>query len=168
MANRRRVFDKELWAHFVTFTCYKRRKLLDHDQPKRNLLGVLNEQLRIQLASCIGFVIMTNHVHAIVWFLEPAQLSKFMQGWKRKSSFHIRNWYRQHTPNYAAEFDSGDKFWQTKYHSCEIETRYKLLEKIYYMHLNPVRAGFVEKAVDWRWSSARWYEDRVSVGVPIE
>ena len=35
------------------------------------------------------------------------------------------------------------------------------------MHMNPVRAGLVEKAVDWKWSSARWYDDRNPVGLPI-
>ncbi len=168
MPNERRIYDSELWAHFVTFTCYKRRNLLDHDRPKRILLGVLNEQLKIQSASCIGFVIMPNHVHAIVWFPESGQLSKFMQGWKRKSSFHCRNWYREHAPNYFANFGMGDKFWQPKYFSFEIESRRKLEEKLNYMHLNPVRSGLVDKAVEWKWGSARWYENGRSVGVPIE
>ncbi len=26
-----------------------------------------------------------------------------------------------------------------------------------YIHLNPVRRGFVQQAVDWTWSSASWY-----------
>jgi putative transposase len=109
MPNKRRIFADELWAHFVTFTCYRRRNLLDHDQPKRILLGVLNQQLGLQNASCIGFVV-PNHVHALVWFPEPAQLSKFMHGWKRKSSFGIRNWYREDAKNYFEEFGAGDKF----------------------------------------------------------
>jgi hypothetical protein len=33
--------------------------------------------------------------------------------------------------------------------------------------LNPVRAGLVERAVDWTWSSARWYVQGKQVGVPI-
>ncbi len=37
-----------------------------------------------------------------------------------------------------------------------------------YMHLNPVRAGLVEKAVDWAWSSARYFDSGKSVGVPLE
>ena len=36
------------------------------------------------------------------------------------------------------------------------------------MHLNPVRAGLVDKAVNWQWSSARWYELGRIVGVPIQ
>lgn len=111
---------------------------------------------------------MPNHVHAITWLPMPGQLSKFMQGWKRKSSFHIRNWYRENASNYFDDFGMGDKFWQPKYYSFEIENRKKLEEKLNYMHLNPVRSGLVQKAVQWKWSSARWYEKRVSVGVPID
>ena len=32
---------------------------------------------------------------------------------------------------------------------------------------NPVKAGLVQRAEDWRWSSARWYTHRQTVGVPI-
>ncbi|MEX0718640.1 MAG: hypothetical protein WD066_18750 [Planctomycetaceae bacterium] len=35
------------------------------------------------------------------------------------------------------------------------------------MHLNPVRAGLVSRAIDWRWSSARWYLEGRPVGLPI-
>ena len=42
MKNRRQIIDDRLYAHFVTFSIHRRRRLLDHDHPKRNLLGVLN------------------------------------------------------------------------------------------------------------------------------
>ena len=35
------------------------------------------------------------------------------------------------------------------------------------MHTNPVKAGFVERAVDWQFSSARYWLLGKSVGVPI-
>jgi putative transposase len=50
MSDRRRIADDELFAHFVTFSCHKRRRLLDEDQPKRIVLGQLNDQLRRQSA----------------------------------------------------------------------------------------------------------------------
>ena len=165
---RRRTYDNELYAHFVTFACYRRRKLLDHDHPKRLLLGSLNEQLAIQTAKCIGFVVMPDHVHAMIWFPEPRQLSRFVQGWKRRSSFRIRAWYRDAKFRYLDSDGQSDPFWQERYHAFEIESESKLDEKLNYMHLNPVRAGLVERAADWRWSSARHYVDGRSVGVPIE
>ena len=58
--------------------------------------------------------------------------------------------------------------WQPKYFSFEIESQNKMEEKLTYMHFNPVRKELVSKAVDWKWSSARWYDSRQSVGVPID
>ncbi len=60
--NSRKIFDQELYAHFIRFSCYRRRRLLDHDQPKRILLGMLGDQLRRQSATCVGFVVMPDHV----------------------------------------------------------------------------------------------------------
>jgi putative transposase len=91
-----------------------------------------------------------------------------MHEWKRQSSLRIRAWYREHAPNYIAEFGEGKRLWQPKYFSFEIHTLRKAEEKLTYMHLNPVRAGLVTCAVDWPWSSARWYEQGRSVGIPIQ
>jgi hypothetical protein len=46
-------------------------------------------------------------------------------------------------------------------------SRQKVEEKLEYMHLNPVRAGLVERAEEYRWSSALWYLEGKSVGLPI-
>ncbi|QDU41290.1 Transposase IS200 like protein [Maioricimonas rarisocia] len=97
MSDRRRILDDRLYCHFVTFSCHRRRRLLDLDQPKRILLGQRNDQLDRQNARCVGFVVMPDHVHAVVWFPEAGQLSRFMHGWKRLSSYAIRDWYRRPT-----------------------------------------------------------------------
>jgi putative transposase len=83
----RRIIDDGLYLHFNTFSVYRGRKLLDHDQPKRILLGVLNEEQKVRQAKCVGFVVMPEHVHAIIWFPVVGQLSGFMNAWKRKTSF---------------------------------------------------------------------------------
>ena len=79
MSDNRRIIDDQLYCHFVTFSCHRRRRLLDEDHPKRILLGQLNEQLDRQQATCVGFVVMPDHVHLMVWFPETGQLSRFMQ-----------------------------------------------------------------------------------------
>ena len=168
MSNTRRIIDDLLYAHFITFTVHRHRRLLDHDRPKQILLGVLNSELERHDARCVGFVLMPEHVHAIVWFPEAGRLTRFMHGWKRKSSFRIRTWYREAAASYFVGFGEGDRFWQPKYHSFEICEQTKLTEKLRYMHENPVRRGLVSRATDWRWSSARWHESRRPVGVPIQ
>jgi putative transposase len=164
----RRIIDDQLYVHFITFGCYKRRHLLSLDQPKRIVLGVLNQELRRLDAKCIGFVVMPNHVHALVWFPQPGCLSRFLHEWKRHSSRLIRDWYCRQQLHYFEDFEVGIRFWQPKYHAFEIWERAKIEEKLDYIHSNPVHAGLVAKAVDWPWSSARWYLERKSVGVPID
>jgi hypothetical protein len=40
-----------------------------------------------------------------------------------------------------------------------LESEAAVLAAIDYIHLNPVRRGLCERAIDWRWSSARYYAD---------
>jgi putative transposase len=166
--NRRRIFDNELYAHFVTFSCYKRRRLLDHDRAKKIVLGVLHSQLAKQSARCVGFVIMPDHVHAVIWLPEPGQLALFMKQWKQRSSFSLRQMMSSDLDAYSEFVASDDPIWQRKYYAFHIENSNKLEEKLNYMHLNPVRAELATTSVGWQWSSARWYLERRDVGVPIE
>lgn len=91
--------------------------VVDHDRAKRIVLGVLNSQLAGRDAACVGFVVMPDHVHAIVWFPRPGQLSVFMQQWKRLSSHHIGQWVRAELTRYAARIGPDDPFWWATYHS---------------------------------------------------
>ncbi len=61
-----------------------------------------------------------------------------------------------------------DPVWQPKCYPFNLFSEKKALEKLAYMHSNPVRAGLVEHACQWRWSSARHYELGEPVGVALE
>jgi REP-associated tyrosine transposase len=45
MSDKRQRFDDQRYVHFITFSVYRKRRLLDLDQPKRIVLGVLNHLL---------------------------------------------------------------------------------------------------------------------------
>ncbi len=75
----------ELHAFYVTFSCYKRRHLLNADRAKAIVLGNLHAELKKRDGLCTDFVIMPDHVRAVVWFPKPKQLSGFMN--KRKDEF---------------------------------------------------------------------------------
>jgi putative transposase len=106
-------------------------------------------------------------MHALVWFPQTGQLSQFMQVWKQRTSVEIRRVLESQLCRYAGVIGPNDPVWQPKYHAFNVWSEGKVREKLGYMHENPVRAGLVERAVDWRWSSARWYEHRRPVGLPI-
>lgn len=64
----------------------------------------------------------------------------------------------------------GDRehFWQARYYDFNVWTAKKRVEKLRYMHRNPVKRGLVEKPEGWAWSSFRHYVTGVEGVVEIE
>lgn len=91
---RRRIGDDEVHAQFVTFSCYRRRRLLDHARAGQIVMGMLAGELGNYGGIRCGFVVMPDHVHAIVWFPETGRLSQFMQVWKSRSSRQLKEFIR--------------------------------------------------------------------------
>jgi putative transposase len=111
----RTIHDDELHAHFVTFSCYRKRRLLDHDRAKRVVLGVLGSQLAGRKASCVGFVVMPDHVHAVVWFPIPGQLSVFMQQCTRTPCGPASSPSRAIGPSVRRVITSRDGAWACRF-----------------------------------------------------
>jgi len=97
-----RIFDAEHHAQFVTFSCYRRRKLLDHPRVRDEFVGITAEKLAEHHGICSGFVVMPDHVYAIVWFAEAGALSTFMKSWKQTTSLRLKRMLRGVLPNYAS------------------------------------------------------------------
>lgn len=57
--------------------------------------------------------------------------------------------------------------WQTEKNVLPIFSEGMFMEKLNYIHQNPVRAGLVEKATDYRWSSARIWQGRPMENEPL-
>ena len=90
-----------------------------------------------------------------------------MNHWKDQTSVKIKELYRTKFPGYASKIEETDPAWQARYYPFNVFSEKKLVEKLDYVHLNPVRRGLVIRAVDWKWSSARWYLLGKTVGIPI-
>jgi len=167
MANRR-IYDQERHAHFVTFSCYHRRRMLDCEPLRDKLLELLVQKLDAYCGICSGFVVMPDHVHLIVWFGKPGELSRFMKSWKQTSSMKLKKMLRGVAPQFASKIPPTDPFWQPKYYPFNLYSQKKAEEKLNYMHKNPVTAGLVERATDWRWSSAQHFLLGELSVVPLE
>ena len=81
----------------------------------------------------------------------------------------LRNHQTGHVryPRYWEQLDDAGPLRQPGYYGFNIWSRRKIDEKLEYRLLNPVRAGLVERAVEYRWSSAPWYFEGKSSGVTI-
>jgi putative transposase len=164
---RRRVFNYPGAVHFVTFSTYQRRRFLEPDRSKEIVLEVLQCFLAPHGTGCTGFVVMPNHVHAILLGGPEFQASKFIQIWKKTSSYRIKQFYREHMDRYRSLCPEDCPIWQASFYDANLDSDEKINEALDYMHQNPVTAGLCECTVEWRWSSARFYEDGGGVGVTI-
>ena len=59
-------------------------------------------------------------------------------------------------------------FWQARYYDFNVFTDGKRIEKLDYIHCNPVKRGLVESPEDWLWSSCRYYQTGEQGRVEIE
>jgi putative transposase len=59
-------------------------------------------------------------------------------------------------------------FWQRRYYDFNVFTESKIIQKLNYMHWNPLQRGLVDKPEDWRWSSCHYYQTGEPGRVEIE
>ena len=95
----------------------------------------------------IGYCLMPNHFHLVVWPRGDGDLSGWMQ---RVTTAHVRR-YHQH-------YQTGGTghVWQGRFKSFPIQQDEHLLSVLRYVERNPLRARLVETAEAWRWSSLRF------------
>lgn len=90
----------------------------------------------------VGWCLMPNHFHLMLWPFEDGDLSRWMQ-WLMTS--HVRR-YHQH-------YQSSGHIWQGRFKAFPIQGDMHYLTVLRYVERNPVRAGLVGRAEEWRWSS---------------
>ena len=163
----RRILNLPGQPHFLTFSTYQRSRFLDSPETRDIVLEILQKCLISHQACCVGFVIMPNHVHAIISGGEGFAISPFVQVWKKTSSYRIKRFFTRELGRYAELCPEGSPIWQARFYDFNIETDQKLNEKLEYMHNNPVTAQLVESSTEWNWSSARYYGLGDLVGVTV-
>jgi len=99
---------------------------------------------------------MPEHVHLLVSEPERSRLSIALQMLKQNVS------RKSHRPN------SETAFWQARYFDFNVWSEGKRVEKLRYMHRNPVTRGLAESPEDWEWSSFRHYVTGVESIVEVE
>jgi putative transposase len=91
-----------------------------------------------------GYCLMPNHFHLALWPYGDGDLGRWMQS---LFACHVR----RHRLRYAGT----GHIWQGRFKAFPIKDDDHLLTVLRYIERNPLRAGLVERAEDWRWSSLR-------------
>ena len=106
------------------------------------------------------YTLMTNHIHTIV-----------MPESERGLGEVFRNTHSQYGHWFNRKYGLSGHLWQARYYSCVLGESH-LWSAVRYVERNPVRAGMVKRAEDYRWSSARAHAQGVfdpllDPGLPI-
>jgi putative transposase len=121
---RLRIFNKDL--DFIAF---------------ENILAEGIERFGMRVC---GYCIMSNHWHLVLWPKTDDAMPDFM-GWITLT--HVKRWHVAH-----GTVGIGHLY-QDRYKSFPVQSGWHYLKTMQYVESNPLRAGLVETAADWRWSS---------------
>lgn len=105
-------------------------------------LGLVKKGSLKHDVSIIGYCLMPNHIHLIVIPPNKVSLARFVCETARGYTGYINDRKQR----------SGH-LWERRYYSCPLEPDH-LWRGLRYVELNPVRAGLVDSAADYPWSSA--------------
>jgi putative transposase len=90
----------------------------------------------------VGYCVMPNHFHFVLWPREDGDLSRYMQ-WLLTT--HVRRYHRIN--------GTEGRVWQGRFKAFPIEQDDHLLTVLRYTERNPLRANMVISADEWPWSS---------------
>ncbi len=156
-------------THFLTFTVEGWIDIFSRQCYRDMIIESFNfcrEKKGLQIGA---YVIMTNHIHCI-WTAKENNLSDIIRDFKTFTSKQIalaiqqgpesRKEWLMHMLAYFAKGTNGNKYtklWKSGNHPEEISSKEFLLQKLNYIHENPVRASIVSNAADYIYSSASNY-----------
>ena len=150
-----RRYQKAQDLHFLTFSCYRRQPKLDQSAAKAAFERALEATRRRYGLCVIGYIVMPEHVHLLLSEPWARSLATALQALKQSVS---RTLALRH----------AEPFWQARYYDFNVWTEGKRIEKLRYMHRNPVARGLVARPEDWPWSSYRHYLTGREGAVEIE
>jgi putative transposase len=172
--------------HFLTFSCYRRRPLFRNNAHCDLFLKILDRVRRRYRFVVLGYVVMPEHIQLLVSEPQRETLSTAIQALKlgvvrsmryaSGSAVVTTPRSRKTGETWGTPFPGipvhgtpvhPDRFWQARFYDFNVWTERKRIEKLRYIHRNPVERGLVSSPEQWRWSSFRWYLCGETGPVPI-
>ncbi len=150
-----RRFQQSGQSHFVTFGCYRRRESFSAPGTPDVFEAALERVRRDYGLRVYGYVVMPEHVHLLLSEPDRQTLAVAIQSLKQGVARRLIEPEAAH-------------FWQHRYYDFNVRDYRQFLEKLRYIHRNPVNRGLCERPEEWEWSSCRHYATGCRGRVEIE
>ena len=155
------TISRDTPALYLTAVAKDRLPVFRTDAIKLVTCSALNEARKSGGFSIYAYVLMPDHIHALTdSALKPSKILQFING---IISRRVIDHPKEHGHNASLrklQRESGARghkysLWEHHSNALPIFSEDMLMQKVNYIHQNPVRAELVERAEDYRWSSAR-------------
>lgn len=157
------------WPYFVTFTVVRWIDVFTRPAYRNIFIDNLNYCIEKKGLKVHAWVLMTNHAHLLI-DSHDKPLEHIIRDFKRHTSKKItqaiedniqesRDWMMYFFRK-AGDINSMNKevqFWKNGYHPIHCWNHELIVQKINYIHQNPVRAELVNDIHEWKYSSASDY-----------
>lgn len=156
-------------TYFITCTVVEWVDIFTRTAYKNVIVDSLNHCIKEKELIINGWVLMTNHLHFIGYCKEPNRMSDFLRDFKKFTSKKLiatikeipesrREWLLDKFDFIARKTRRAEyyKVWKDGNHAIDLR-EIDALEKLNYIHENPVKAGIVEFPEDYLYGSARDY-----------
>ncbi|HFD87573.1 MAG TPA: hypothetical protein ENJ35_07850 [Gammaproteobacteria bacterium] len=174
----KRVSSKPDHLYFITTAAIRHAHLFQRDVIKRILVDSLNTGRILGQFALYAFVIMPNHIHIIIQCLNGYKPQDVVREYKKATAKLILRQFeaegndeilealaevvsRTHKQQFAV--------WRPEYQAKPIFSRQFLLQKLTYIHNNPLQPHWrlAERPEDYVWSSARFYAGLGNALIPL-
>jgi putative transposase len=159
-------FQIEGHVYYLTTVVYDRLPIFARPSFVIPLLDSLNYYRYMQEFRLLGYVVMPDHVHLLIWPCGEASVPDFMRDYKEFTAKRIvrqaevegiQTWVEAFRQGGLETGRSKNKVWQDGYWDKNVYTARTLRQKLYYVHRNPLRAGLVGTPEAYPYSSYRNY-----------
>ena len=160
--------------HFVTFSVIQWVDALTREEYKEIIIESLTYCKKEKGLMLYAYVIMSNHVHLIISAREGYNLSNILRDLKRHTSKEIlkaissnpqeskKSWMLWIFKSAGKKNSNNEKFqfWKQDNHPIELDSNFLIVQKLNYLHDNPVKEGLVNNPEEYKYSSASNYCDK--------
>ena len=158
---------------FITIVTHNRLRVFHTDKMAQLVCTAIDEARRSARFLLFAYVIMLDHIHLLT--SRPSTTSELLRILKGITARRIIDYLK--TSGYQTslaklQHQERDRkynysLWQQERNVLPIFSEGMFLQKVNYIHQNPVRGGLVEDATDYRWSSARIWQMRAQENEPL-
>lgn len=160
-------------ALFITAVGKDRLPVFQANKIKQITCDAIDEARTSSGFLLFAYVLMPDHLHILTDSpLKPSVVLQYIKGIvARRVINHLKDQDYQSSLRKLrhADWKRNHRFslWQHDSDVFSVTSESKFMEKVNYIHLNPVRAGLVERAEDYRWSSACWWRRAPAEDEPL-